>query len=149
MTLIKMKEYLYEISAGPVATTMYLNDGGSGGGGSSSNTDPNGYTIGVNSEVMSDLIDDFNNQTSGQIVKIKNALDSIYNKIDTGFVDCWTGAGYNEFKASCDAYKDSVYQIVTFMENYVKILQNVQSESSTLMSSVNDAFETSGGGGGR
>lgn len=133
MKLLLLKEY----------RTVAENDG-SGGYSSFRN-----YTIGVNTEVMDDLIDDFTNQTTGQILIIKNTLDSIYNKIDNGFVDCWTGAGYTEFKASCDAYKDSVYQIVTFMENYVKILENVKAASTKLTNSVSTSLDITGSGGGR
>ena len=142
MALMKMQEFRHVMG-----TTVACNDGG--GGGISSSSDPNGYTIGVNIEVMDDLIDGFTNQTTGQILTIKNTLDSIYNKIDNGFVDCWTGAGYDEFKLSCDGYKESVYQIVTFMENYVKILENVKTESTKLTNSVSTSLDTTGSGGGR
>ena len=110
---------------------------GGGGGGTTSGVDPDGYTIGVNTETVQSTIDTIATESS----KVSAAIDKIFRLIDDGFGDSWSGESYEAFKVKCHTYEGPVKGIVTFLNAYNELLEGAKGNAETLTKSVSDSIE--------
>lgn len=112
------------------------NDGG-GGGVPLHVTDPDGYTIGVDTVELDSAIDTLATETT----KVSNAITEIFRLIDVELVKHWSGESYETFKTKCHTYKVPVEQIVTFLTAYKELLDLAYTNAETLTKSVSDSIQ--------
>lgn len=89
----------------------------------------------VNSELLAEAIE----TCTTTATTVEEQIAEIFLKIDA-LGDHWEGTSYDNFKSSCEGYKDSLNQLVNLLNAFAKLLSNVAGPEETLESDIRDAL---------
>lgn len=67
--------------------------------------------------------------------KIEGYKTEIYEGIDD-LSNSWSGESYTAFKEKCHSYEGAIDSLVTILNAYTKMIENVEKESVTLVSDI-------------
>lgn len=85
--------------------------------------------------VNCELLNEVKNKVTNAKETIENLKGDIYNQIDN-LKESWSGASFDTFKEKCHSYEGAIDSLISTLEAFSKMIDNVNSESATLISNL-------------
>ncbi len=93
--------------------------------------------FGADTEQIGNLVTELNNAAS----KMEEYITSIYSKLEGLNGNGWSGTGYDQFYAECNAYKEALEQIPGVVKDFSTFFSGTAtSNATTLHSEVEAAY---------
>lgn len=88
-----------------------------------------------------ELLAEVKEKVKASAEKIETYKTEIYEGIDN-LSSSWSGDSFNAFKEKCHSYEGAIDSLVTILNAYAKMIENVEKESTVLVSDIRTKLES-------
>ena len=78
-----------------------------------------------------DQLKDLASELEGNASEMESIIEDIYSKVNSLGGNSWSGTGYDEFKAECDAYSEALKKIPGVIRDFATFFKGTAATNAT------------------